>query len=101
MEGMQVTYKSFPLFGLNPEKMSQEARGLIRYSGTIAMGGVTRKPADRTLNITHNSFDVSFALAAGGVVAAMCFLVTDRCVTPNDTNTLLYRCVYNLKTLKM
>ena len=59
VEGRRVTAKSFPLFGLNPVKMSQEGRGLIRCGDTTAAGGVTRKPADRSLNITHTSYDLT------------------------------------------
>ncbi len=40
-------------------KMSQEARGLIRCGDTIAAGGVNRKRADRSLNITNTSYDLT------------------------------------------
>lgn len=52
-QGRWVRAKSFPLFGLNSVKMSQEAIGFIRCGDTTAAGGVTRKPADRSLNMTH------------------------------------------------
>lgn len=47
--------------------MSQEARGLIRCGDTIAAGGVTRKQADRSLTITHTSYD----LTSWSVIAAL------------------------------
>lgn len=47
VQSWRVTAKSFPLFVLNPVKMSQEARGLIRCGDTIAAGGVTGKLADK------------------------------------------------------
>lgn len=67
----RVTVKSFPLFGLNPVKTSQEARGLIRCGDTIAAGGVTRKPADRSLNITHASYDLPIRTSCWGVITAL------------------------------
>ncbi len=65
VQGRRVTAKSFPLFGLNLVKTSQEARGLIRCGDTIAAGGVTRKPTDSSLNITHTSYDLTSGQAAG------------------------------------
>lgn len=65
VQGKRVSAKSFPLFGLNPVKTSQGARGLIRCGDTVAAGGVTRKAADRSLNITHTSCDLPFGQAAG------------------------------------
>ena len=61
----RVTAKSFPLFGLNTVKTSQEARGLIRCGVTTAAGGVTRKPDDRSLNTTFASSDLPSGQAAG------------------------------------